>query len=184
MDDPRTSAHSIGGALPGLQIRFVRTPMEFEAVRAVRRVVFHEEQGLVGPDVMDSDDQRSFHALALLPLPDDIAPEHLPREDHPCMVGNLVAVAVGRLTSPLLPQQDWHISWVATRPAYRRLGIGERLMRVLIREAEHRGANRIALSAQGPAIRFYERLGFHTVGRPWDVRGVLHQRMERETQRA
>jgi len=150
-------------------------------VRAVRRAVFHEEQGLVGPEVTDSDDGRSIHALALLPYTADLIPDHDDQRERPFLVDGMIAVAVGRLTGPLLPTHDWHISWVATRPEFRNKGIGARLMRMLIEEAERRGAHRITLSAQGHAIRFYERLGFRSVGRPWDVKGVPHQRMERIT---
>jgi ribosomal protein S18 acetylase RimI-like enzyme len=184
MDTDEGADHSAQTTPVGLQIRLVRTAQEFEAVRAVRRVVFHEEQGLVGSEVTDSDDARSIHALALLPIPETLTPEQRAGAARAFIVDDMMAVAVGRLTGPLLPTHDWHISWVATLPEFRGQGIGSRLMRVLINEAERRGAARISLSAQGHAIRFYERLGFRAVGHQWEVQGVPHQRMERITCRA
>jgi RimJ/RimL family protein N-acetyltransferase len=56
---------------------------------------------------------------------------------------------------------------LAVRPESRRRGVGERLLRALLAHAAQAGIRRISLSVEpeNPALRLYQRVGFHRVGR-------------------
>ena len=54
---------------------------------------------------------------------------------------------------------------IALLPEYRGRGVGERLMRPVLAEAEQRGVRAtVHVERRNPAMRFYERLGFVPVG--------------------
>ncbi|MBC7325732.1 MAG: ribosomal protein S18-alanine N-acetyltransferase, partial [Moorella sp. (in: Bacteria)] len=60
-----------------------------------------------------------------------------------------------------------HITNVAVHPHYRGRRLGELLLRVLMQEALHLGADRMTLEVRvsnRPAQRLYERLGFTRAG--------------------
>jgi [ribosomal protein S18]-alanine N-acetyltransferase len=60
--------------------------------------------------------------------------------------------------------EELHINTLAVDPAYRRRGLGSRLMRHLLALAAGEGATRALLEVRRsnvPAIRLYETLGFH-----------------------
>jgi predicted GNAT family N-acyltransferase len=81
------------------------------------------------------------------------------------------AVATGRL----LP--DGHIGRIAVLKAWRRHGIGSRVLQSLIELAEARGIASCALNAQTHALAFYERHGFVSEGDEFDEAGIPHQHM-------
>jgi predicted GNAT family N-acyltransferase len=145
------------------------------AIQIVRRRVFHDEQGFIGDVVTDHDDPRSFQALATIPHLDG-----LPEETPPDLIvdGRLV-VSVGRLTLGRTPGSEAQITWVATLPEYRGAGAGAAVMRLMLRAVDEAGAPSVRLSAQGPAVPFYRRLGFTAIGAPYDIRGMSHQMMSR-----
>ena len=145
------------------------------AIQAVRRVVFHDEQGFVGELVTDHDDVGSFQAIATIP-----PPANLPADSPPDLIvdGRLV-VSVGRLTLGRAPGSEAQITWVATLPAYRGAGAGAAVMRLLLRAADEAGAPSVKLSSQGHAVPFYRRLGFVPIGAPYEIRGMPHQLMAR-----
>ncbi len=63
---------------------------------------------------------------------------------------------------------EWYITNVAVLCEFRRRGIAGELISTLIREAEEKGASFITLEVRAgniPAIRLYEKSGFHRVGR-------------------
>jgi ribosomal-protein-alanine N-acetyltransferase len=61
-----------------------------------------------------------------------------------------------------------HIATIAVDPAYRRLGIGERLLEVALQEGMRRGARQALLEVRAgnqAAQALYRKFGFETVGR-------------------
>lgn len=61
--------------------------------------------------------------------------------------------------------EDSHVTNIAVHPLYRGRGIGERLLRELIRRAQQRGARRMTLEVRAsntPAQNLYRKLGFFT----------------------
>lgn len=138
-------------------------PDEMEAVMKLRLRVFGDEQQIVDSRVSDADDARGLHALAYV------------RVD-----GVDLPVATGRLTPPRSADSAAVITWVATLPDYRRLGIGSAIVGFLVEAADTAGFPRVSLSAQAHAISFYERFGFVAYGARYTIRGIDHQWMARQ----
>ncbi len=145
------------------------------AIQVVRRRVFHDEQGFIGEFVTDSDDVRSFQAIATIPVPAAL-PETFPLD---LIVDGRLVISVGRLTLGRAPGAEAQITWVATLPEFRGAGAGAAVMRLLLRAADESGATTVKLSSQGHAIPFYRRLGFIAIGAPYEIRGMTHQLMSR-----
>ena len=135
----------------------------FAAVLELRRRVFGDEQGIADAAVTDRDDERSLHALALLPD----------------ATGAARPVGTGRLTLNQGERGEALIAWVATLPEARCRGVGAAVMRFLLAAADEAGAPMVVLSAQTHAEGFYRRLGFVPAGRPFDVKGIEHRWMAR-----
>ncbi len=119
-------------------------------LRAVRFTVFVEEQKVPAELEMDEWDARSRHVLAMA------------GED---------AIGTGRL----LP--DGHIGRVAVLKEWRGKGVGEQLMKELMRLGELAGMRKFVLSAQVQAVPFYQRLGFSTCGDVYEEAGIPHREM-------
>ena len=177
-DDPPGDA----GAVPpvalqrgDVQAREGRGSADMLAIQVVRRRVFHDEQGFIGELVTDSDDARSFQAIATIPVPPDL-PATFPPD---LIVADRLVVSVGRLTLGRQPGSEAQVTWVATLPEFRGAGAGAAVMRLMLRAADEAGATAVRLSSQGHAIPFYRRLGFIAIGAPYEIRGMPHQMMSR-----
>jgi ribosomal protein S18 acetylase RimI-like enzyme len=71
--------------------------------------------------------------------------------------------AIGRLYVQRRPDEILIID-IALLPAYRRQGLGGRMLRDLLIEGQRAGAPvRIHVERQNPALRLYERLGFRQI---------------------
>ena len=57
-------------------------------------------------------------------------------------------------------------------------GFGSRLMHSILAEARRQGAKTLRLHAQIPAVPFYERFGFQTLGESFSEAGISHVLME------
>ena len=170
-DDPRVAAIRQGD----IEAREGRGPADMLAIQAVRRRVFHDEQGFIGDLVTDHDDARSVQAIATIPCPATL-PAGTPLD---LIVGDRLVVSVGRLTLGRAPGSEAQITWVATLPEFRGAGAGAAVMRLLLRAADEAGAPTVKLSSQGHAVPFYRRLGFVPLGAPYEIRGMPHQLMTR-----
>ncbi|HLR78389.1 MAG TPA: GNAT family N-acetyltransferase [Burkholderiaceae bacterium] len=105
-------------------------------------------------------------------------PPEIERDSHDAVCVHVVAYnddgkAVG--TGRLLP--DGHIGRMAVLPAWRRKGIGARMLQALIGQARDRGFPEVVLSAQAHAQAFYERHGFVAEGPAYLEAGLQHVRM-------
>ncbi len=147
------SALERGG--PGLSdgIRVFEVPWATcaNALASVRRAVFVEEQGIAEDEEWDGEDPRCRHFLA-------------ESED---------GTPIG--TARLLPTGQ--IGRMAVLPAWRRHGVGARLLALAVEAARDAGVEHIFLHAQADAVAFYERAGFEAVGRPFLEAGILHREM-------
>ena len=123
------------------------------AVYAIRQEVFVEEQRLTNSVYDDPDDELSVHVLAAI---------------------DSQIVGVGRVTYLF---DDAQIAWVAVRRPVRRHGVGQAIMRQLMRTSIDHGAAVISLNAQTHAHNFYQQLGFRPVGRRFHMGGIEHQHM-------
>lgn len=119
----------------------------------VRRRVFIEEQGIPVELEWDALDSASRH---LVVVTDYEAP-----------------IATVRLTP------NAHIGRMAVLPAWRRRGIGTRLLQAALEEATEAGMHTVALAAQLPVVAFYEKLRFESYGEVFPDAGIPHRMMRR-----
>ena len=92
----------------------------------------------------------------------------------------LAALSEGRIVGYLVCSRYdtvWHLMNVAVEPALLRRGIATRLMERLFELADEEGAQYTleVRTSNEPAIKLYERLGFHASGRR---RGYYHDNRE------
>jgi alpha-beta hydrolase superfamily lysophospholipase/predicted GNAT family N-acyltransferase len=118
----------------------------------VRTAVFVHEQGIPAELEWDAADASSLHCVARI---------------------DGETVGTGRLL------RDGHIGRMAVLPAWRRAGLGGRILEALVTAAAERGHERVELSAQVTARSFYRRHGFEALGEVYDEVGIPHQRMQR-----
>ena len=121
---------------------------------AIRAGVFVDEQGVPAELECDGRDADAMHFLAT---------------DE---VGNPVGVA--RLLA------DGQIGRIAVLPAFRRRGIGRRLLDLALDAARARGDGRVWLHAQIDARDLYLQAGFRIVGERFMEAGIPHVAMERD----
>jgi predicted GNAT family N-acyltransferase len=69
---------------------------------------------------------------------------------------------------------------MAVLPQYRRMGVGSRILKTLIRYGREKGLRRFYLSAQLHAVGFYERYGFTQYGDEFTEAGIMHVMMKME----
>lgn len=119
----------------------------------VRRRVFIEEQGIPVELEWDAMDQTSRHLVAVV--------------DHDDPIGTV------RLTP------NAHVGRMAMLPAWRRRGIGTRLLQAVLEEAAAAGFDAVTLAAQLPVIPFYEKLRFEAYGKVFQDVGIPHRMMRR-----
>ncbi len=122
-----------------------------DALQAVRRSVFIDEQAIPESEEWDDVDPVARHVLAL--------------------TANRDAVGTGRL------EPTGKIGRVAVLPQYRGSGVGSLIMVHLVNQATESGFTSVYLHAQAAAAGFYERLGFRAVGPVFDEVGIPHVRM-------
>ncbi|MDB5757152.1 MAG: putative esterase [Burkholderia sp.] len=117
------------------------------AASAIRHEVFVEEQRVPVELELDEFDAVSIHALAL---------------------DGETALGTGRL----LP--DAHIGRMAVRREARGGGIGSKLLRALMQQAQQRGDSAVVLHAQLSAVGFYQRHGYTPEGDVFMDAGIEH----------
>lgn len=120
------------------------------SLHAIRITVFVEEQGFAREIELDGRDPDCVHVLAR-------------HGDE----------AIG--TARMLP--DGHIGRVSVLPAYRRQGVGTKLILALLEIARVRELAHVDLDSQLHAIPFYENLGFRCQGAVFQEAGKPHQNL-------
>ena len=135
-------------------IRLTSWAADAQALRAVRRAVFIEEQRVPEDLEWDALDAGCVHALA----------EDAQRAPIGC--------------ARLLP--DGHIGRVAVLAPWRGRGVGAALLLRLVDVAREQAHARVILNAQVQAMPFYARYGFEAEGPPFDEAGIAHQVMTRK----
>lgn len=126
---------------------------DHEAILAIRRAVFIEEQKVDENLEIDGKDPDCSHVLLYS--------------------GHNKAVGTARLTG------DGQIGRMAVLVPFRRLGGGSLMLRSLMSHAADSGFDAVWLNAQESAIPFYEKHGFISEGEPFEEAGITHVRMTR-----
>lgn len=122
-----------------------------EALAAIRRWVFIEEQHVPEPLEWDGLDENAAHFIAYNPA------------GH--------AIGCARVLA------QGHIGRMAVLPAWRRQGVGLALLQACVRYCQQLGWNKLQLSAQIHAIPLYQKVGFTVTSKAYLDAGILHQDM-------
>ncbi len=112
---------------------------------------------------------RPHQTLAELRAPDDDAPD----------TGHYAAFADGAVVStasvrreapPWAPgtERAWRLRGMATDDAWRRQGVGRRVLDAVVEHVRARGGGLLWCNARVPAVPFYARAGFAVHGEEWD----------------
>jgi predicted GNAT family N-acyltransferase len=141
---------ALTGTLP--QLRPADWVRDEGAIKAVRRAVFIEEQGIPESEEWDEMDAVCEHVLA---LDEDGTP-----------------IATGRLAP------DGKIGRMAVLKAWRARGLGAALLRFLMESARRRAFPQCYVYAQSHAFGFYARYGFAAQGEEFMEAGIPHRRMQ------
>ncbi|MBK7859578.1 MAG: GNAT family N-acetyltransferase [Archangiaceae bacterium] len=141
----------------------VKNEGELMQALAVREVVFIEEQSVPEDMERDDDDQAAYHLLAV-------------EKGH--------AIGTGRLVVLKSPPEGESGTWgrvgrMAVLQAYRKSGVGSRLLTMLQDEAKRRAYAGIMLHAQLSAMEFYKRHGYEPHGAVFEEAGMPHLEMKR-----
>jgi predicted GNAT family N-acyltransferase len=123
-----------------------------QVLSAIRREVFIDEQQVPEELEWDGEDSNALHFLATV-------------ENEP--------VGCARL----LP--NGHVGRMAVLKAWRGMGAGRRLMKVILMEAEKLKLSHLFLNAQTQAAEFYLKFGFKQVGGAFADASIPHIRMEK-----
>jgi ElaA protein len=135
----------------GVRIEVTR---DIATCRALRRVVFIEEQGVSEADEVDGLDDSAIHLLACL-------------NDSP--------VGTARL---MLKGDTGKIGRVCVVQKARGTGLGAALIRAALAEFQAMpGVSRVTLGAQSHATGFYAALGFRIIGEEFIDAGIPHREM-------
>lgn len=136
-----------------MSVKILDWPSARSEAERIRTDVFVIEQHVPAELEMDSFDEPSDHALALLP--------------------DGRAIGTGRL----LP--DGHIGRMAVLAQYRGHGVGRALLDALITHAALQGMQEVVLNAQTHAAPFYAKAGFRPRGEVFMEAGIPHVEMWR-----
>ena len=136
-----------------MKLRVEKT-IDIAACRALRRVVFMEEQGVSLADEIDDLDELSTHLIAIVD-------------------GDFVGTARVHITGKMAK-----IARVCVLFPVRGRGVGVALIKAALEVGRSaNGVTQAKLGAQTEAIGFYQRLGFEPVGPVYDDAGIPHQDM-------
>ena len=143
----------MNAGMPGWYVEPIDYAMGVADLRAVREIVFVQEQQVPLDEEWDALDPHCVHVIA--------------RADDGTPIGT------GRLTP------EHKIGRMAVLKPWRRRGIGDAMLLALIDEAQQRGWREVSLNAQVSAIDFYLRHGFEPYGDRFREAGIEHQAMRR-----
>lgn len=127
-----------------------RSMQDLVEIFMVRAIVFVEEQQVLVADEIDAHEYESIHVLGRV---------------------GAEPIAAGRIR-----MQPGHakLERLAVRKAYRRQGVGARLLTAMLETAKAAGATRFKIHAQVQAIDFYRQFGFVRKGETFMEAGIEH----------
>lgn len=138
-----------------VKIRSVIYTEATEPIQMIRRAVFQDEQGVTPELEFDGLDGNAVQLLAYL-------------DDRP--------VGTARITQ--IDRQTAKIERLAVLPDARGYGIGSQLMRTALAIISGNENNRkVVVNAQEYIQNLYRKIGFQTVGEPFDEAGIPHVKM-------
>tara|TARA_Y100000031_G_C8033976_1_gene298455 strand:- start:135 stop:572 length:438 start_codon:yes stop_codon:yes gene_type:complete len=136
--------------------KFANNDQEMEGIRAVRRRVFVEEQGITEDLVFEGDG----------------------RDDEMDVVALEEESVVGTVRVVFLTKDTVKIERMAVLESSRNKGVGKGIIDFLDIQFKHRKIKSIVLHAQHSAVRFYKSCGFTESGPCFFEAGIKHIKME------
>jgi predicted GNAT family N-acyltransferase len=136
---------------PDIEIQIVDWHNQQDALKAIRKSVFIDEQHVAEELEWDGRDTECTQFLATI----DSTP-----------------VATARLTS------EGQIGRMAVLKNFRGKGFGSRLLAAVIDQAKHAGHRQVFLHAQVSVIEFYQQHGFTAYGDVFIDAGIEHRSMK------
>ncbi|WP_312372744.1 GNAT family N-acetyltransferase [Lachnoclostridium sp.] len=133
----------------------------------IRKEVFVEEQGIPEELEFDDLDKTALHCIIF-----STGNEQNEEQSK--------AVATGRLL--LSEDGTFKIGRIAVRKDERGKHYGDMLVKILISKAFECGAKTVMLSAQVRVVKFYESIGFKTMGEVYMEDGIEHISMKLDQQ--
>ena len=119
-------------------------------LRQIREAVFIDEQSVPEELEWDEDDSSAIHFLVR---------------------SNNDYIATGRL------KPDGQIGRMAVMKAFRRCGVGSKLLDYILIKAKESGFNKVFLHAQVSVVDFYKNKNFITTGNIFEEANIPHQTM-------
>lgn len=119
------------------------------------------------------------HAVLREPLGLNLYQEALERETSQWHFGLFTEAGhlLGCVVALPMPGRTVRIRQMAVAPDFQRRGLGTRIMQHLEQELARRGIRKAILHARAAAAGFYERLGYHVAGEPFEEIGLVHYLM-------
>ena len=136
-----------------IMIKQISRQAELVQAMAIRIHVFVQEQRVPAQIELDVDDQTAIHLLAI-------------------QSGRAVGTA-----RVVIKRGRAKIGRMAVLRSYRGKGAGVALLERAVALSRRFKARQVYLNAQVPVIGFYQRMGFHAIGRVFHEAGIPHRKM-------
>lgn len=143
-----------------MDITPVQSDDDWAKARSIRKRVFIDEQDCSPDEEWDGYDDTSRHVLGWID-------------------GEAVATARWR-TVPYNEEIVAKLERFAVLPDHRGQGYGTQLVRSVLQDARRAGFDTFLVHAQSHLENWYEGLGFHSTGQPFEEAGIPHVAMLRQ----
>lgn len=132
-----------------VEVRRVAAEVTFE----LRQRVLRPHQTVADMALPGDDDADTGHFAALTPTGQVVGTASVRREPPPWDVD----------ASPA-----WRLRGMATEEEWRGRGVGAGVLAAVVHHIAAHGGGLLWCNARTPAVRFYRRAGFTTIGEPWE----------------
>jgi predicted GNAT family N-acyltransferase len=137
-----------------INVKIAENQTEISSAKEIRRMVFQIEQGIDSNLDFDNKDEEAEHIIA-----------YFGKE------------AVGTVRIRYILKKTAKLERVAVLKAYRKTGIGTKMIDYIIDYLQKKGMEEIMLDAQEQAKKFYEGIGFKKKGQIFEESGIPHIEM-------
>ncbi len=139
-----------------LSVKIAHLPDDWAPIRAIRRAVFQQEQGVEEALEFDGRDDEAVQFLAYL-------------DDRP----------VGTARIRFLSQSTAKLERLAVLSDARKQGVGQQIMQTALKFLGEKNISEIRIHAQEPVKEFYQALGFEVEGDRFEEAGIPHFKMSK-----
>ncbi|MDD3436705.1 MAG: GNAT family N-acetyltransferase [Candidatus Gastranaerophilales bacterium] len=137
-----------------MKVKIASKSKDIELCYKLREIIFINGQNVPHDRDRDSYDNTAIHFLLL--------------KDN-------IPVGVARVVNR---DNTAHIERVGILQEYRKKGAGTFLMQSILNHCKREGFEKITLSSQEHAVKFYEKLGFEVIGQRYFDANIPHLKMQ------